>query len=75
MRKFEDCQKESLRFPILNGFSISRLKTRFTRRVKLFLANIKAFFLAVWAVFKLLRIALLILIILAVLLRLFAAKG
>lgn len=73
MRGIENSQKKSSRFPIFNTFS--RFRTRLKRRVKLFIANVKAFFRAVWVVFKMLRLALLILIILAVLLRVFTSNG
>jgi hypothetical protein len=46
--------------------SLSRFKTRFTRRVKITAGNIYAFILTVWTIFKMLRLALLVLMILTI---------
>jgi hypothetical protein len=75
MHKITDSLKKCLDF--LRGIvsSIGRLKTYIIRHIKLFFARLIAFFRAVWAVFNMLRLALLIVVILAVLIRLFFSKG
>jgi hypothetical protein len=71
MRKVEDNAEKSARSFPYNLPSVSRLKTRTKRRTRLLSADIKAFFTAVWTIFKMLRFALLVLIVLAILLHIF----